>query len=343
MTLARVVGTIPRALPSVIDNDPELSYLAQPYSQSHTLLSISITTMSSSRPSSTKQSKSPAVPDTAPSPRSPLLPYFDDPLAPQDEPPEEDPPYDIEAEAEDDNEIAYPEPSSEQTLLPPPNFNPFFILIEDSTSSEHYHPYVHYVFADDDPVIVTAAAMRSLGLDDTQYLPHNISDGEEDKMRNEEAEQEQGSDTQVESPLPPPIPGVQERYMIVDVAADGHTIVDAQSLSSDWQITDANVRPAPSFDEASPEHGYMLRIEGIEVTAKRKGKAKGEPGDVKLKEARDMAQGDVFAALDGLVKSIESSLHVAGKITGGRETVRESDVGTAVLETAAIEEEKDSV
>lgn len=277
--------------------------------------------MSSSRPSSIKNSKSPTIPQTARSPRSPALPHFDDP--PQDEPPGPDPTF--EPEAEDGDEIPYPEPSSEQTLLPPPNFNPFFTLIEDTTSGDHYHPYVHYVFADDDPVIMTAAAMRSLGLDETQYLPQNTPEGENTRQQDEDVEQEQEQDGQVESQLPPPIPGVKERYMIIDVAADGHTIVDAQSMSSQWQITDANVRPAPSFDEASPEHGYMLRIEGVEVPAKNKGKAKGHLGEGKLKEAREKAQGDVFAALDGLVKGIEGGLEVAGKIVGNREDVRESE------------------
>jgi hypothetical protein len=284
--------------------------------------------MSSSRPSSIKNSKSSPAPHPARSPRSPALYHLDDP--PQDEPPDQDPPF--EQEAEDENEIPYPEPSSEQTLLPPPNFNPFFTLIEDTSSGEHYHPYVHYVFADDDPVIVTAAAMRSLGLDDIQYLPQNTPEREQEGGQEEQEPDEEGLDNQVESPLPPPIPGVKERYLIVDVAADGHTIVDAQSLSSDWQITDATVRSAPSFDEASPEYGYMLRIEGVELPTKSKGKLKGEPGELKLKEARDKTQGDVFVAFDDLVKGVESGLEIAGKIAGVREDIKESD--RTVLEAA---------
>lgn len=287
--------------------------------------------MSSSKPSSIRYSKSPPVPQTARSPRSPPLPHFDDPPAPQQYHEDEDPPFEVDAEADDD-EIPYPEPGSEQTLLPPPNFNPFFTLIEDSTSAEHYHPYVHYVFADDDPVIVTAAAMRSLGLDDAQYLPQTGPEGHERHPQDDEdadQEHDQAHDPPAESPLPPPIPGAKERYIIVDVAADGHTIVDAQSLSSDWQITNTDVRTAPSFDEASPDSGYMLRVEGVEIPGKTKNKNKGEPGELKLKEAREKAQGDVFAALDGLVKGVDTSLEVAGKISGTREEddeeVRESN------------------
>ncbi|KAF2467165.1 uncharacterized protein BDR25DRAFT_194463, partial [Lindgomyces ingoldianus] len=244
-------------------------------------------------------------------PRSPAQPHLEEPPEPQDEPPEphytDDPPYDAE------DQIPYPEPGSEQTLLPPPNFNPFFTLVEDTTTGEHYHPYVHYVFADDDPVIVTAAAMRGLGLDDTQYLPQNAPEGEEGQDTGAEGEVQ---DTAVESPLPPPIPGAKERFLIVDVGADGHTILDAQSLSAEWQVTNSGVRSAPSFDEEDAEQGYMLKVEGVEIPRKNKGKGKGEPGEGKLKEARDRAGGDVFGALDGLVSGIEGSLEVAGKIGG---------------------------
>lgn len=286
--------------------------------------------MSSSRSSSIKAPKSPIIPQTARSPRSPPLPHLDDPPAPHPDPPEQDPPLD-EALADYEDEIPYPEPSSEQTILPPPNFNPFFTLIDDTTSGEHYHPYVHYVFADDDPVIVTAAAMRSMGLDDTHYLPETTPDPEHQEHRSMQHEDEeqaaQEPDTQVESPLPPPIPGVKERYLIIDVAADGHSVVDAQSLSPEWQITNANVRSAPSFaDEEAEDHAYMLRIEGVEVPAKSKGKAKGEPGESKLEDAMGKVAGDVFAAMEGLVKGIEGGLEVAEKIIGREDKdVRESE------------------
>ena len=252
-------------------------------------------------------SKSPPPLRPANSPRSPALAQFED--APAERLPEEQQPQPEEAAAED--EIPYPEPGSDQTLIPPPNFQPFFALVEDSTSGEHYHPYVHYVFADDDPVIVTAATMRGMGLDDTRYLPHD-GHGEHGQVGDEE----EGHDSPVESPLPPPIPGVKEHYLIIDVGADGRTVVDAQSLSSSWQIANASTRTAPSFDESSPDQGLMLRIEGVEIPGKKKGKGKGQPGDNILSEARERNQGDIFAALDGLVESIEGSLAVASKITG---------------------------
>ncbi|KAF2751746.1 hypothetical protein M011DRAFT_379574, partial [Sporormia fimetaria CBS 119925] len=232
----------------------------------------------------------------------------------QDDEPQPEHPPDAEAD-DDDNDPPYPEPTSEQDLLPPPNFNPFFTLIEDTTSGDHHHPYVHYVFADDDPVIVTAAAMRSLGLDDTHYLPQNIPDREHEHSLGHHGEAEEESVHQAESPLPPPIPGVKERYILVNVAADGHTVVDAQSMSPDWQITSADVRSAPSFDQESPDHTYMLQIKGVELPRKGKGKAKGEAGEGKLKQAMDAVQGDPFAAMDSLIQDVDRSLQIASKIS----------------------------
>ncbi|KAH8726984.1 hypothetical protein GQ44DRAFT_725742 [Phaeosphaeriaceae sp. PMI808] len=254
--------------------------------------------------------KSPPLLRPAQSPRSPPLHQFEDP--PDDYQPNQDYPED----ADDEDEIPYPEPASQQTLMPPPNFNPFFTLIEDTTSGEHYHPYVHYVFADDDPVIVTAASMRSLGLDDTQYLPHEAQE-DQDRQQTQEGISEDGQDPLVESPLPPPIPGVREHFLIIDLGPDGRTILDAQSLSPEWQITETSIRTAPSFDTDSPDQDYMLRIQGIDIPGKNKGKGKGQAGTDKLAEAREKSHGDVFGALDSLVGDVEGGLSVAAKISGG--------------------------
>jgi hypothetical protein len=254
-------------------------------------------------------SRSPPVSRPGQSPSLPPGSHFEDP-------PEDDPDYNQHPEdVLDEDDIPYPEPSSEQTLLPPPNFKPFFTLIEDTTSGEHYHPYVHYVFADDDPVIITAASMRGLGLDDTRYLPQEAVEGEDRRSDHEEIEGDE-HDLPVESPLPPPIPGVQEHYLIVDLGADGRTITDAQSLSSEWQITKTDVRTAPSFDESSPDQGHMLRIQGVEIPRKSKGKGKGQAGQDKLSDAREQSQGDIFGALEHLVHGIEEGLEVAGRISG---------------------------
>jgi hypothetical protein len=265
------------------------------------------------------------VPANVHSPRSPPVPYFEDPPDAQVNHPDAHQAGDA---ARDTDEIPYPEPSSEHTLLPPPNFKPFFTIVEDTTTGDHHHPFVHYVFTDDDPAIVTAAAMRSLGLDDTKYLPQPDVEGNEDALGEDD-----GNDGKpvVESPLPLPIVGSRERFMIIDIAADGHTIVGAQSMSPDWQITNANVQTAPSFDDDAPDRGLMLRIEGMEVPGKKRGKGKAQPGENKLKDAQGKSVGDIFGVLDELLKGIDGSLEVAGKISGREDEVRES--GQTAIQT----------
>jgi hypothetical protein len=128
-----------------------------------------------------------------------------------------------------------------------PSFEPFFTLIENPAISEHYHPTVHYIFADDeDADILTEAACRALSQDDAQ---HSASQGSQDTK------------------LPAPIDGVREHYIIVDVqptdAGTTFEVTDAHSLSSDWQVTDASISRAPTIQDlnAVPGDGLMLKIE----------------------------------------------------------------------------------
>jgi hypothetical protein len=290
-------------------------------------------------------SRSPPELRAAHSPRSPPHLHFDD--VPPDEPPVALQHQQQPEDALDEDEIPYPEPSSEQTILPPPNFRPFFTLVQDPTSGEHFHPYVHYVFADDDPILVTAASMRSLGLDDTKFLPHDEPEPDAEEGHHG-LDDDESSDPHmpVESPLPPPIPGVKEHYLMLDIGADGRTVVDAQSLSSEWQITNASVRTAPSFDESEPDQGFMLRIEGVEIPGKNKGKAKGQSGDTLLNDARERSQGDIFGALDGLLERIEGGLQLAGKIAEVKPEQRESvtvDAGSREEDRTAVGEAPPSV
>ncbi len=249
-----------------------------------------------------------SVPRSAYSPRSPPVPHIEDPV--------DDASYEQQqAEAAgDEDDIPYPEPTSEQTLLPPPNFRPFFTLIEDITSGEHYHPYVHYVFADDDPVVITAASMRSLGLDETKYLSQpSPEEGTGSHIQDGQEEYEEAPPA--ESPLPPPIPGVNEHYLIIDVGPDGRSIVDAQSLSPAWQISDTSLRTAPSFDETSPDQGFMLRIQGIGISNRSKGKGKGLTGQDKTSDALGQSPGDILGTLDRMLYGIQESLEVAARIS----------------------------
>ncbi|KAF2454302.1 hypothetical protein BDY21DRAFT_353592 [Lineolata rhizophorae] len=202
-----------------------------------------------------------------------------------------------------DDDVPYPEGDSHQ-LLPPPNFAPFFSLIDDIASGEHYHPAVHYVFADDDPDLVTAASLQALGVDSSSRPP---GAGEDEHAIAEGVAESQAS------LLPPPRPGVRERFLIVDLAADGQTVTEAKSLNADWQVTETVIGAAPTWDEDTVENGgagLMLRIEGTSV-------ADGETttSSKMLTGARSAADGDLIAGMDGIVRRFEQGMQVLRKVT----------------------------
>ncbi|KAJ5707855.1 hypothetical protein N7488_007656 [Penicillium malachiteum] len=88
-------------------------------------------------------------------------------------------------------------------------FQPFFTLIEDTQLGEYHHPTVHYIFSDDDTDIITAAALRSL---ETQQ--DALSNSKKEEFHIEEHESPEQEKTSL---LPPPIPGVRENYLVLDV------------------------------------------------------------------------------------------------------------------------------
>lgn len=184
---------------------------------------------------------------------------------------------------EEDTAAFYDDEGSYQAAPQPQKpFQPFFALIEDTVTNEHFHPTVHYIFADDEPDIVTEAACRSLELnaDESTQESSNQQDEEED---------------QPASRLPPPQAGVTEHYLILDVVpaasastqqlsdrlpspspssvetaqalskAYPYTVTSAQSLSADWQIVRTHITDAPTINaeqQSLDEQHLMLRIEG---------------------------------------------------------------------------------
>lgn len=128
--------------------------------------------------------------------------------------------------------------------------NPYFTLIEDTTTGEHHHPSVHYIFEDDEPDLLLAASARILGGNEDYHSPSM------DKSEREEYES---------ALLPVPPLGTEERYIIMNMASDGYTVESAHSLSSNWQISDVNVGEAPTWDEDTSDtqgKGLMLGIRG---------------------------------------------------------------------------------
>ncbi|KAL4734828.1 hypothetical protein BDV11DRAFT_197428 [Aspergillus similis] len=112
-------------------------------------------------------------------------------------------------------------PSSASHMLS----QPFFTLIEDTHTSEYYHPTVHYIFSDDDTDIVTEAALRSLESDHVA-LPNLSTKGKSEAVHRHlpgvgehesESPYEDENQTRKESLLPDPIPGVRDNYIIIDI------------------------------------------------------------------------------------------------------------------------------
>lgn len=107
---------------------------------------------------------------------------------------------------------------------------------------------MHYLFADDDPEILTSAALHSIA-------PVTEEEGEE----------------------------AEERVVIVDLAADGKTVTNAVSLGKEWQGLRVEVGGAPSMsageDNGDGERGLMMRVEGREVADVVKGRDDEGRGD----------------------------------------------------------------
>ncbi|KAK0909734.1 hypothetical protein LTR02_004202 [Friedmanniomyces endolithicus] len=129
-------------------------------------------------------------------------------------------------------EPAYEEAAAED-LLPPPDFKPFFTIVEDAEGTEHHHPTVHYIFADDDPEDLTSAILAAI-------------------------DQEAAVGTRLE---------LEERVILLDMDADGKHVVTTSSLSSRWQATQVEIGQAPSWGGASQggDGGLMLKISGKET------------------------------------------------------------------------------
>jgi hypothetical protein len=164
-------------------------------------------------------------------------------------------------------------------------FQPFFTLIEDSTTHEHFHPTVHYIFADDDADIITEAALRSI--EQNQLAP----DESQASASGPKPQAEPEEHTPASRYLPHAKDGVREHYIVLDIerpppiaqgpagsaeapqpgtssgsntlrqSQTGFEVVNAYSMSADWQVMRTGIGKAPTMAEDEDE-GLMLRIEG---------------------------------------------------------------------------------
>lgn len=199
---------------------------------------------------------------------------------------------------------------TDDSLLPSRNFQPFFALVDDASSGDVAHPAVHYVFDDDDPDVVTAASLRALGADDASVTTM--------RRVSSELDGEVGAPEEPRDVLPPLRPGVLERYVLVDMAQDGHTVVSAKSLSTDWAVTGTSVGAAPTFDEGAGRDpgqagGLMLKVEGLSTNVDLLRK-RDRDADREFEEKREAAGGDTIAAMTQLVEGLRKKMLVLDKV-----------------------------
>ncbi|KAJ9602303.1 hypothetical protein H2200_013158 [Cladophialophora chaetospira] len=205
-----------------------------------------------------------------------------------------DPEYSEHAVAESEHYshgLTSAQPNTDEPIL---SFRSFFTLIEDTVTNEHHHPTVHYIFADDDTDLITEAALRSLEVLDPSQRPESQSN------IHAQAQTVGADDDLNASRLPPPVSGMREHYIVLDVhpqhqllpaqredtsatvpASYTYEVSSAHSLSAEWQVLRTSISTAPTIGDnpVSEDEGLMLRIEGRgntpgDVAGPEKGKVK---------------------------------------------------------------------
>jgi hypothetical protein len=131
-----------------------------------------------------------------------------------------------------------PEEYQEHQAASPPAFQPFFTLIEDAHTSDYHHPTVHYIFSDDDTDIVTEAALRSLGVQQeglSDSKKDQIAQAQASNLRNE-TKDSSNLDQAKATLLPPPVPGVRDDFIILDIEPSPTTPDAAQNTPISEQL-----------------------------------------------------------------------------------------------------------
>ncbi|KAK0113550.1 hypothetical protein ONS96_014409 [Cadophora gregata f. sp. sojae] len=176
-----------------------------------------------------------------------------------------------------------------------PPFAPFFTLVNDLSGGEqstHHPSQVHYLFADDDvSEVLTGALLRCMDQGADQDLADEEEDEQDDgedatsssssatfrrdgtRIQSERSKAKQKKKDQVaKGRLKDRNTGREERVIIVDVNESGDVITGVSSLSPSWQVLNAEIGKAPTWDKDGAENeggrgklvgGLMLKIEGV--------------------------------------------------------------------------------
>ncbi|KAG9661661.1 hypothetical protein KCU69_g14834, partial [Aureobasidium melanogenum] len=192
------------------------------------------------------------------------------------------------------DEPQYPSAAPEE-LLPPPDFRPFFTLIEDPDTGEHHHPSVHYIFSDDNPDFLTSTIVDAMGQEQAGTSPEQKVDNNRGRM------------------------------ILLDIAPDGKTVNEVQSLSPHWQVLRTTVGQAPSWaDEGVRKDipGLMLNIQGME-SSKMKSQL----------NRRINPQEDTMARVEGMIAGYTSCLSTLEGVV--KKDVLEDEQAAEIAKAAA--------
>lgn len=137
-------------------------------------------------------------------------------------------------------------------------FQPFFTLVEDAHTSDYYHPNVHYIFSDDDADIVTEAALRSLTAQQdalSESKKDQIAQSHVSNPLDTKDPEDPESDPAKTTLLPPPVLGVRENYLILDMEPVPATNDAAQNPANQPKGGTKSMSSSPANPSIPPLEG----------------------------------------------------------------------------------------
>ncbi|KAJ5757243.1 uncharacterized protein N7511_007425 [Penicillium nucicola] len=161
------------------------------------------------------------------------------------------PSYDGAIDSTEESEVQEQHPSN-------PTFQPFFTLVEDAHTSDYYHPNVHYIFSDDDTDIVTEAALRSLTAQQdalSESKKDQISQPHASNPHETKDPSDPEADPEKTTLLPPPVPGVRENYLILDMEPVPPTNNTAQKQTDPPKGGTKSMSSSPANPSIPPQEG----------------------------------------------------------------------------------------
>ncbi|KAG9247571.1 hypothetical protein BJ878DRAFT_166471 [Calycina marina] len=142
-------------------------------------------------------------------------------------------------------------------------FSPLFTLIHDPQTNTTHHPSrIHYLFSDDDSILLTEAYLRSLSSASPMISPRDSLTSSSNSATFRAQHKDKGKPNDKSKGK---AKEKEERVIVVDMSASGD-VVGAASMSASWQVVGANVENAPTWEganEGGEEGGLMLKIEGV--------------------------------------------------------------------------------